>query len=210
MVKDPFPKMCMYTSSQAMLSFYGTRTSSYRVHSIPPLDHGLNQMNHSVYTIILYFYSFHFNVNLPSTRKYNTWSFLLTFSDQNILRSLISAMRVTYSDHLIFLVRITTMIGILSISWRAQITKNSQKNSGPTDKRGTASSWQFQIPYSPSNPGEHSSTTVKTSWISALQPRLWPVWLTSVWSSEKPPCRYVCIRGGPWNPALAPRPSMIY
>jgi hypothetical protein len=21
---------------------------------------------------------------------------------------------------------------------------------------------------------------------------------------------YVCIRGGPWNPALAPRPSMIY
>jgi hypothetical protein len=23
-------------------------------------------------------------------------------------------------------------------------------------------------------------------------------------------CTYVCIRGGPWNPALASRPSMIY
>jgi hypothetical protein len=52
---------------------------------------------------------------------------------------------------------------------------NSQKTSRPTGKRGTASLWQCQTtPYSPSNPGENSRTTVGTSWTSALQPRLGP------------------------------------
>jgi hypothetical protein len=141
-------------------------------------------MNHSVYTIISYFYSIQFNINLPSTKKYHTWSLLLIFSDQNSLRSSISAMRVTYSDHLILLVWITKMIGILSISCRVQITKNSQNTSRSIGKRGTVSSWQHQIPYSQSNGGENSRTTAGTSWTTALQPGLGPVWLASVWSAK--------------------------
>jgi hypothetical protein len=39
---------------------------------------------------------------------------------------------------------------------------------------GTASSWQCQIPYSPSNPGGNSRTIVGTSWTSASQPGLCP------------------------------------
>jgi hypothetical protein len=49
---------------------------------------------------------------------------------------------------------------------------SSQKTSMPTGKRGAASSWHCQTPYSPSNPGENSRTAVGTSWTSALQPRL--------------------------------------
>jgi hypothetical protein len=95
-------------------------------------------------------------------------------------------MRVTYSDHLIFLVWITTIIGILSISWRVQFTKNSQKMSRPTGKRGTVSSWQCQTPYSPNNPEENSRTTVGTSWTSALQAGLGPKWLPFVRSAKNP------------------------
>jgi hypothetical protein len=38
----------------------------------------------------------------------------------------------------------------------------------------TTSSWQCHAPYSPRNPRGNSSTTVGTSWISALQPGLGP------------------------------------
>jgi hypothetical protein len=48
---------------------------------------------------------------------------------------------------------------------------------------GIASSWQCQTPYSPSNPGENSWTSVGTSWTSALQPGLGPLWIPSVWSA---------------------------
>jgi hypothetical protein len=49
----------------------------------------------------------------------------------------------------------------------------------PTGKRGTASSWQCQTPYSPSNPGRNSRTTrtVGTSWPSTA--RVWPL-VTSI------------------------------
>jgi hypothetical protein len=45
---------------------------------------------------------------------------------------------------------------------------NSQKTSRPTARGGATSSWQCQAPYSPSNPGENSRTTVGTSSTSAL------------------------------------------
>jgi hypothetical protein len=51
---------------------------------------------------------------------------------------------------------------------------NSQKTSRPAGKRSTAPSWQCQTPYSPSNPGQTSVTTVGTSWRSALRPALGP------------------------------------
>jgi hypothetical protein len=38
---------------------------------------------------------------------------------------------------------------------------DSHKMSRPSGKRGTTSSWQCQTPYSPSNPGENSRTTVQ-------------------------------------------------
>jgi hypothetical protein len=62
---------------------------------------------------------------------------------------------------------------------------NSQKTSRPIGKRGTASSWQCQTPYRPSNPGENSRTTVGTSWTSALQSRLGLWWVPPVWSAKK-------------------------
>jgi hypothetical protein len=49
---------------------------------------------------------------------------------------------------------------------------NSQITSRQTGKRSTASSWQCQTSYIPSNPGQNSRTTVGTSWKSALQPEL--------------------------------------
>jgi hypothetical protein len=62
----------------------------------------------------------------------------------------------------------------------------SQKTYRPTDKRGTALSWQCQTPYSLSNPGENSRITVGTCWTSTIQPWLGPYWLPSVWSVKKP------------------------
>jgi hypothetical protein len=41
-------------------------------------------------------------------------------------------------------------------------------------QEATASSWQYQTPYSKSNPAENSRTTVGTSWTSALDRELGP------------------------------------
>jgi hypothetical protein len=59
--------------------------------------------------------------------------------------------------------------------------------------------WQCQTPYSPSNPGENSSTTVGSSWTFALQPRLGPKSLPSVWSAEKPRWQMFRLWQRGWN-----------
>jgi hypothetical protein len=58
----------------------------------------------------------------------------------------------------------------------------TQETSRPPGKR-----WQCETPYSLSNSGENSRTTVGTSWTSALQPGLGPWWLPYVWFAKKPP-----------------------
>jgi hypothetical protein len=53
---------------------------------------------------------------------------------------------------------------IVRVVWNsAEVGCYSQKTSRPTGKRGTASLWQCQTPYSPSSPGENSRTIVGTS-----------------------------------------------
>jgi hypothetical protein len=54
-----------------------------------------------------------------------------------------------------------------------------EKTTRPTGKRGTAPSWQCRTPYSTSNQGQDSRTTVGTSWTFALQLELGPYWLPS-------------------------------
>jgi hypothetical protein len=56
----------------------------------------------------------------------------------------------------------------------------SQKTFRPSGKRRTASSWQCHTPYSTSNPGENSRTTVGTSWTYTLEHGIGPQWLPSV------------------------------
>jgi hypothetical protein len=51
---------------------------------------------------------------------------------------------------------------------------SSQKTSGPTDKRVTASLWQCQTPYRPSNPGENSVTKWELFEHSIYSPDLAP------------------------------------